>query len=144
MNYRRMAIFLGVPLFAHSKPYLSQWKASARNPVSFNTLINTLVFSNQDLEKLISDAPAGNTHPEILSSVKTTLLSSDTNNPHLQRIYFRLTEFPGAILSLTKMLCDEAVFYSGRISSIFNEDSLQLKFRKGKYYFAMANTIAIA
>jgi hypothetical protein len=64
------------------------------------------------------------------------LIENVQRNPSIQSINISLSDFPGAIFTLSRTrLEDGSIRYSGHILSTDYKDALILSYEKGKYYF---------
>ena len=132
---------------AHFAPATFSRDASGDNEVSsqsFFQLTHSFACSPSELEVLFRYNREEAIQGSIFEQFHARLLHNEQINPLMQRLYLRFRDFPGTILSLTRMICDEAVFYSGRISSLFTDDTWSLNCRKGKYFFSVLHTQARA
>ena len=111
---------------------------------SFFQLTHSFACSPAELEVLFRYNREEAVQGSIFEQFHARLLHNEQINPLMQRLYLRFRDIPGTILSLTRMICDEAIFYSGRISSLFTDEIWSLHCRKGKYFFSIIHTQARA
>jgi len=88
------------------------------------------------LDKLFSVSGTVNSALSQGFFVRGELIENVQRNPSIQSLNIRLSDFPGAIFTLSRTrLEDGSIRYSGHIISSDYKDALILSFENGKYYF---------
>ncbi|HYF33115.1 MAG TPA: hypothetical protein VD993_18450 [Chitinophagaceae bacterium] len=135
MAYTVLLVAAAGSVQAQSSPPINQ--AVADKPLLFNNLPDKLECNLEEVDKLfMADQDQKvmvrlNEHFQLDGMIAEKVRHS----PEVLTINFRITNYPGALFTISRIIQDGVIRYAGRIISKDNGDVMMVVKEKGKYYF---------
>jgi hypothetical protein len=131
-------LFFCIVTHAQKKPPVHE--PEMNRPAQFSNLPDRIICHINDLESLLKFETGRNvtlpiSENLIFRGIVTSVASREDNTP-MQSVVIRSTNFPGSVLSFSKIsVADGSVRYSGRIISFQHADAYEINLENNQYVF---------